>query len=162
MRKMVLVSLILVFGCSPSANDRDRATYDEENLAAVSKKMAAKSDDAIEAKLTVERYFAMIADESYDTAWQMWDNEGKAWGGDAASLAAFYQRYESFDLEVGEPTEIKILDGRQFVHVEVKARAKMKTGKRDLALSGRIMLQRDAVTQDGADWYIGGMDLRGS
>jgi len=87
MRKMVLMSLILVVGCSPSANDRDRATYDEENLAAVSKKMAAKSDDAIEAKLTVERYFAMVADESYHTAWQMWDNEGKAWGGDAASLS---------------------------------------------------------------------------
>jgi hypothetical protein len=160
MRKMVLMSLILVVGCSPSANDRDKATYDEENLAAVSKKMAATSDDAIEAKLTVERYFAMVADESYNTAWQMWDNEGKAWGGDAGSLAAFYQRYENFDPEVGQPSEVKTLDGRQFVHVEVKARAKMKTGKRDVALSGRMMLQRDLVTRDGADWYIGGMDLR--
>ncbi|WP_333567318.1 hypothetical protein [Sphingorhabdus sp.] len=154
--------LILVVGCSPSANDKDRTTYDEENRAALSKEMDGQADDAIEAKLTVERYFAMVASESYDTAWQMWDNEGKAWGGDAESLAAFYQRYESFDPEVGDPTEVKTLDGRQFVHVEVRARAKLKSNKRDIALNGRVMLQRNTEVQNGTDWFIGGMDLRGS
>ena len=162
MRNLILISSILVAGCSPSKNDRDRATYNGENLVALSKEIDGKADDAIEAKLTVERYFAMVANESYYTAWKMWDNEGKAWGGDATSLAAFYQRYESFSPEIGEPSEIKTLDGRHFIHVEVKAVGKMKANKRDIALSGKMMLQRNADMQNGSDWFIGGMDLRGS
>lgn len=90
----------------------------------------------------------------------MWGSDGEAWGGDVDSFAEFYQKYEDFDPEVGKPTEVKTLDGRQYVHVEVKARAKMRTNNRILDLTGRMMLHRDLNEQKEADWYIGGMDLR--
>lgn len=146
--------------CSPSASEGDRLSYDEENTAALRVPTASKASDTVAAQQMVQEYFALVSRQNYEAAWAMWGVDGEAWGGDVESFAEFYRKYESFDPQVGEPTEVKTLDGRQYVHVEVKARAKMRSDNRILNLNGRMMLQRDVNDQNEADWYIGGMDLR--
>lgn len=156
------VVLLGLAACSPSASEGDRLTYDEENLAALSVPAASKASATVAAQQKVQEYFALVSSQNYEAAWAMWGLDGKAWGGDVNSFAEFYGKYESFDPQVGEPTEVKTVDGRQYVHVEVKARAKMNTGNRILDLTGKMLLHRDLDEQNETDWYIGGMDLRGT
>jgi hypothetical protein len=162
MHKFVLTLLLFSAACSPSNSDRNLATYDEENRSALSKQNAASSDDvgAVAAKDTVEQYFQLIAAEQYDQAWEMWDLDGKAWGGDAQSLADHYAQYSQFEAEVGEPTEIKTLDNKQFIHVDVTASVQLNSNERLLTLKGRTMLVRALSEAKAGKWYVSGMDLR--
>lgn len=114
-----------------------------------------------EAKHTVEKYFALIRRNRFSEARLLWDHGGADSGGNAAALAASFNRFTKFTATVGDPTAIKINDNTQYIAVSTKADVTDRRTGRTYKREGTVMLRRhvDHAKRWGK-WRIWGMDLR--
>lgn len=151
---MILLVCAALSACAP-----DRPMTD--NAAAI-----ATADDTSDAQAAVEvarAYLAHLRVGDYAAARQLWGADGAESGGDVAAFTKAFRSFSKFDGRVGEPTEIKLADGKQYIVVAATVDAVMRaTGKPSLR-TGTIMLRRSADAKASADertWQIWGTDIR--
>ena len=63
----------------------------------------------------VQTYFALVADKKYPEAWALWSDGGKASGMAAKDFAASFDKYESYNAQIGAPGEIEGAAGSLYV-----------------------------------------------
>ncbi|MBY0304566.1 MAG: hypothetical protein K2W86_05380 [Sphingomonas sp.] len=164
-----LISALVVAGCSApegAANNQQMAKAPE--AATPGKKMLgdepASSPSAIAAKETVDRYFSFIRAGDYDKAYVLWGDRGGDTRGTLKTFSDGFKIYSVFEPVTGEPTAIKMTDGKQYILVtatiDVKNRKKGTTAHRE----GVVMLRRSAdpteTDPEKKEWRIWGVDIR--
>jgi hypothetical protein len=157
--------LLLAASCSqqpPTARNESAPTTAPS--AAANATVSATSPDALAAKRTVERYFALIVQKKYAEARMLWDHDGADSGGDAAALAAAYAAFSKYDPTVGSPTEIKTVGTTQYIAVAVKAQVREKRSGRENEREGPVLLRRQITRESDAGapgaWHLWGIDIR--
>lgn len=162
MRSLILLPLVVIAACSPGTQpkaDKPAAAAQPTPPA----DLPATSPAALQARDTVERYFAHIRAKRYGDAYRIWDKDGVATGGSEQDFAETFKIYSVYEPETGEPTAIKTRDGVQYVLVTATTRVKNAKDGRVANRSGTVMLRRPAAAgagESGGEWKIWGTDIR--
>ncbi|TPG12398.1 hypothetical protein [Sphingomonas oligophenolica] len=165
MRRSILFALLATAACSRSHSGSDQganaATVASSNVRGPE---ASTSASAREARSVVVRYFDLIEHHDYAGARKLWGHGGADSGGDAKAFAAIFAPYAMYEPTVGEPTDVHVADGMQYVNIGTTVHAKQaKTGK-ILDQQGPVMLRRsidpDSADTGDRDWTIWGVDIR--
>ena len=161
MRHRFILVLTLLASCSPTTSTTDKKTA-EQRVAAAPRSLPATSPEASAAKQVAEQYFAHIKRKQFAVARQLWDNDGAASGGDAAALAASFDRFTRYEPSVGAPTAITIRDGMQYIAVGAKAKVTdtLRNGRTYMREGAILLRRRDTKAGAPAPWRIWGVDLR--
>jgi hypothetical protein len=168
MRRLFVLPVLLAASCTPqkssTGNDSAPAMPASSATIAAIPPVPATSPDALAAKRTVERYFALVVQKKYAEARKLWDHDGADSGGDAAALAKSYTVFTTYAPKVGDPTEIKTVGWEQYVAVAVKVQVKEKRSGREYEREGPVLLRRQVTRKTGATspglWHIWGIDIR--
>lgn len=159
-----------ITACSPdnARNDQAAAVGSPAAAAADNDGMLgaepASSPSAVAARQTVERYFTLIDQKNYRDAYLLWGEQGGDTRGTLEKFEATFKPYSEYRQQVGEPTAIKVAEGKQYILVtatiDVKNRKTGKAAHRE----GTVMLRRSAdpkeTAPDKKDWRIWGTDIR--
>lgn len=174
MRRFVILSLVACAGCSSRAPDAANtaaaakpAAVASTTATGVNGMRGAESKDsasAAEAKATVIRYFALIKRHDLAGARLLWGNHGEDTRGPPKAFADSITMYSKYVAKVGDPTEIKLADGQQYIAVETALHVKLKATGGVAERTGVVMLRRSAdprtTDADKRDWRIWGTDIR--
>lgn len=175
MRLLFALPLFLAAGCEPHGGGNTAAPAASESPAVPPVSPAdaaagmrgpelASSPSAQEAKLVVQLYYTLIAQRRYAAARKLWGQGGAESGGDVAAFAKGFERYAAYASEVGEPTDIKSSDGKQYISVHVTVTAQRKGSTQISTIDGPILLRRASdptePDADKRDWRIWGADVR--
>lgn len=76
----------------------------------------------------LEAYFARIEQRNYADAWQMWSDEGRASGRNAADFAADFGRYREYHANIGRPGAIEGAAGLLHIEVPVQIYGRLADG----------------------------------
>jgi membrane-bound inhibitor of C-type lysozyme len=113
----------------------------------------------------VQTYFALVADRKYAEARNLWSDGGKASGMAAKDFAASFDKYESYNAEIGAPGEIEGAAGSLYVEVPVVVYGKLKTGE-PVNMKGEVRLRRvndvPGSTPEQRQWHIAETELKPS
>ena len=113
----------------------------------------------------VQTYFALVADKKYAEAWNLWSDGGKASGMSAGDFAASFDKYASYNAEIGAPGEIEGAAGSLYVAVPVVVYGKLKTGE-PVNMKGQVRLRRvnevPGATPEQLRWHIAETALKPS
>jgi len=106
----------------------------------------------------VQTYYAHLGAGAYDKAWKLWSDGGKASG--QASADAFirsFDRYASYNAQVGAPGEIEGAAGSLYVSVPVVIYGRLKSGP-EVHEKGAARLRRvndvPGSTAEQRKWHI--------
>lgn len=165
MRPLILLPLVVMAACSPG--DQPKAgkagtAVKPAPAATLPADLPATSPAALQARETVERYFAHIRARQYGDAYRIWDKDGAAAGGTEREFAESFKIYSVYEPKTGEPTAIKTRDGVQYVLVTATTRVKNAKDGRVANRSGTVMLRRPAAAGGSSEgeWKIWGTDIR--
>lgn len=98
-------------------------------------------DSAQGAADVVQTYFALIGEKKYADAWRLWSDGGKASGMSAQAFAESFEKYASYNAEIGAPGEIEGAAGSLYVEVPVVVYGRLKTGG-EVHMKGPVRLRR--------------------
>jgi hypothetical protein len=109
-------------------------------------------EDRSDAAATLKRYYARIEAGDYDAAWSMRSGDS---GEDARRrFADNFRLYQSYQADVGAPSEPVQANGWAYVEVPVMIRGKFRGGK-GFASAGSVTLRRaTSGAAAGAGWRI--------
>ncbi len=158
LRAAMLAGVMFIASCSGQGQRNEQAPASPSPTATP---LLADQQDA---KATVAKYFDLIAHRDYDAARKLWGNGGADTRGTPVQFARSFTQYTRYDPSVGEPTEIKTTQGKQYILVQASLHVVMKGTGRISDREGVMMLSRSADRQNGnpdqRDWRIWGVDLR--
>lgn len=124
-----------------------------------------KPDSAQGAANVVQTYYALLGDKKYAEAFKLWSDGGKASGQTAKAFAAGFDKYESYNAEVGAPGDIEGAAGSLYVEVPVVIYGVLKTGQ-PVHMKGDVRLRRVNDVPGSSDeqrqWHIAQADLKPS
>lgn len=113
----------------------------------------------------VQTYYALVAEKKYPEAWALWSDGGKASGMAAKDFAASFDKYESYNAQIGAPGEIEGAAGSLYVEVPVVIYGKLKTGG-PVHMKGEVRLRRvndvPGATPAQLNWHIAETALKPS
>lgn len=113
----------------------------------------------------VQTYFALVADKKYPQAWNLWSDGGKASGMSVKDFATSFDKYASYNAEIGAPGQIEGAAGSLYVEVPVVVYGKLKTGE-PVNLKGPVRLRRvndvPGATPEQLSWHIAETALKPS
>lgn len=122
-------------------------------------------DSAQGAANVVQTYYALLGDKKYAEAFKLWSDGGKASGQTAQAFAAGFDKYESYNAEIGAPGDIEGAAGSLYVEVPVVIYGKLKTGEA-VHMNGDVRLRRVNNVPGSSDeqrkWRIAQTDLKPS
>lgn len=122
-------------------------------------------DSAQGAANVVQTYYALLGDKKYQQAWNLWSDGGKASGMTAQAFAASFDKYESYNAQIGAPGAIEGGAGSMFVTVPVVIYGKLKTGA-PVHMKGDVNLRRvndvPGATDEQRKWHIADTALKSS
>ncbi|MET3526961.1 MliC family protein [Phenylobacterium koreense] len=105
----------------------------------------------------VQTYFALIGAGKYADAWKLWSDGGKASGMTAEAFAASFDRYASYNAQIGAPGRIEGAAGSLYVEVPVVIYGRLKTGE-EVHMNGPVRLRRvndvPGSTEEQRRWHI--------
>ena len=113
----------------------------------------------------VQTYFALIGAKKYDEARKLWSDGGKASGMTAQAFAASFDKYASYNAEIGAPGEIEGAAGSLYVQVPVVIYGRLKSGE-EVHMNGPVSLRRvndvPGSTEEQRRWRIAETALKPS
>lgn len=113
----------------------------------------------------VQTYFALIGAKKYAEAWRLWSDGGKASGMTAQAFAASFDKYASYNAEIGAPGEIEGAAGSLYVEVPVVIYGRLQTGE-EVHMKGPVTLRRvndvPGSTREQRRWHIAETALKPS
>lgn len=113
----------------------------------------------------VQTYFALIGEKKYGEAWNLWSDGGKASGMTAQAFAASFDKYASYNAEIGAPGEIEGAAGSLYVEVPVVIYGRLKSGE-EVHMNGPVRLRRvnnvPGSTPEQRRWHIADTALKPS
>ena len=165
MRPLVVLAALATAACSSGSPDSGTAANQAASSRAPdadSRLLEPKTSPAArDARALVIRYYDLIKERKYADARKLWGHDGADAGGDTRAFAAAFARYSLYQPTVGEPTDIHVTGGEQYVNIAVKLRAKLKKGGRIVEQEGPVMLRRPVADESGGrGWSIWGVDIR--
>lgn len=104
-----------------------------------------------DAAATLERYYAAIEAGDYDSAWAMRSGES----GDEARrrFADNFKAYQSYQADVGTPSEPVEAGGWAYVEVPVMIRGSFRGGK-PFASAGSVTVRRSTAADGDRGWRV--------
>lgn len=110
---------------------------------------AAPDPDSGEAAADVlETYYALIADHKYREAWMLWGHQGADSAMTADAFAASFDKYASYDAQIGTPGRVDAGMSQRWVEIPVTVTGKLKDGSA-FKLAGPVILHHVAREMDG-------------
>lgn len=123
------------------------------------------ADSAQGAANVVQTYYALIGAKKYAEARNLWSDGGKASGQTAQAFAAGFDKYESYNAEIGAPGDIEGAAGSLYVEVPVVIYGRLKTGEA-VHMMGDMRLRRVNNVPGSSDeqrrWHIAEAALKPS
>ena len=122
-------------------------------------------DSAQGAANVVQTYYALIGAKKYGEAFKLWSDGGKASGQTAQAFAAGFDKYASYNAEIGAPGDIEGAAGSLYVEVPVVIYGQLKTGEA-VHMKGDVRLRRVNNVPGSSDeqrkWHIAEAALKPS
>ena len=119
---------------------------------------SGEGTDASAAKQVVQRYYAAISGGDYAAARKYWENGGDASGRSAEAFAKQFDRYSSFQADIGAPGRIDAGAGQRHVDVPVTLHGTMRGGATAFRTKAVVTLHRtaavDGASADQQRWHI--------
>ncbi|WP_312160858.1 MliC family protein [Phenylobacterium sp.] len=113
----------------------------------------------------VQTYYALIGEKKYAEAWNLWSDGGKASGVTRQAFTASFDKYASYNAQIGAPGDVEGAAGSLFVSVPVVIYGQMKTGA-PVNLKGDVRLRRvndvPGSTDEQRKWRIAETALKPS
>ena len=110
-----------------------------------------------------QTYYALIGEGKYAEAWALWSDGGKASGVSQADFAKSFDRYASYNAQIGAPGDTEGGAGSIYVAVPVVIYGRLKTGA-EVHEKGEMQLRRvndvDGSTAEQRRWHIAGIDTK--
>ncbi len=110
-----------------------------------------------------QTYYAAIGEGKYGEAWALWGDGGKASGLSQADFAKGFDRYASYNAQVGAPGDPEGAAGSSYVTVPVVIYGRLKTGA-EVHETGEMQLRRvndvDGATAEQRRWHIARIDTK--
>jgi hypothetical protein len=156
MNRTVLCCLLLLAGCGgeretpQQAQKREKAAQPPMPELQPPVETARDREDRGDAAATLKLYYARIGSGDYDSAWAMRSGEA----GDEARrrFADNFRAYETYQADVGTPSEPVEAKGWAYVEVPVMIRGTFKGGK-PFSSAGSVTV-RKATSGAGGGWRI--------
>lgn len=158
MRFVAFLPLLLLAACSgdpetpQQAQKREQAAQPPMPELEPPVETAAEREERGDAAATLKRYYARIQAGDYDAAWTMRSDQA----GDAARrrFADNFRAYETYQADVGTPSEPVQAQGWAYVEVPVMIRGTFRGGK-PFSSAGSVTVRRAASGPDaGRGWRI--------
>jgi len=112
------------------------------------------ADDAI---AVLDRYFSSIGTRNYETAYNLWRNEGEASGQTYEEFVTGFHETASISWEIGDPGDIDAGAGQRFIEIPVRIVARTTAGKAQ-RFEGVYVLHHtadiDGATPEQRLWHI--------
>jgi len=112
-----------------------------------------------------QTYFALIGERKYAEARKLWSDSGQASGQSQAEFTDAFDRYESYNANIGAPGPVEGAAGSLYVEVPVVVYGRLKSG-RPINMAGKITLRRvNDVPGSAAEqrrWHVASVDLKPS
>jgi membrane-bound inhibitor of C-type lysozyme len=113
----------------------------------------------------VQTYFALIGEKKYAEAWKLWSDDGKASGMTAQAFAASFDKYASYNAQIGAPGDVEGGAGSLYVEVPVVVYGRLKSGE-EVHMNGPVQLRRvndvPGSTEEQRRWHIANTALKPS
>ena len=110
-----------------------------------------------------QTYYALIGEGKYGEAWALWGDGGKASGLSQAAFTRSFDRYASYNAEIGAPGDMEGAAGSSYVTVPVVVYGRLKTGA-EVHEKGEMQLRRvndvDGATAEQRRWHIARIDTK--
>jgi hypothetical protein len=106
-------------------------------------------EDSGDAAATLKLYYARIEAGDYDAAWEMRSGERNEVA--RRRFADNFRAYQTYQADVGTPSEPVTAGGWSYVEVPVMIRGTFRGGK-PFASGGSVTLRRSAT--DGGGWHV--------
>jgi hypothetical protein len=156
MRSIALTLLLLLAACGGPSETPQQARQPEKAAQAPMPELEPPAETAEDreasgdAAAALKRYYSRIQAGDYDAAWAMRSGEA----GDEARqrFAANFRAYESYQADVGTPSEPVAANGWAYVEVPVMIRGTFKGGK-PFSSAGSVTV-RKATSGAGGGWHI--------
>jgi hypothetical protein len=157
MRFLLLVASLLLAACGREAETAQEAERRQEAARPPMPELeppvatAQDREDSGDAASTLKRYYARIEAGDYDAAWAMRSGEN----GEAARrrFADNFRAYESYEADVGTPSEPVHAGGFAYVEVPVMIRGRFRGGK-PFASAGSVTVRRATSGEGDRDWHV--------
>jgi hypothetical protein len=158
MRFIALLPFLLVAACGTEsetprqARQREKAAQPPMPELDPPAETAQDREDSGDAAATLRRYYARIGSGDYDAAWAMRSGES----GDEARrrFADNFKAYESYQADVGTPSEPVQAQGWSFVEVPVMIRGTFRGGK-PFSSAGSVTVRKATSGPEAGDgWRI--------
>lgn len=112
----------------------------------------------------VERYFKALVAKDYHSAYLLWADKGAAVRGTERAFAETFADYAKYDPKTGDPSEIHVRDGVQYVLVSASVDVVHRHNGESWHREGTVALKRSAdravKDPDMRDWRIWSVDIR--
>ena len=110
-----------------------------------------------------QTYYALIGAGKYGEAWALWGGGGQASGVSQAAFAQGFDRYASYNAQIGAPGDMEGAMGSSYVTVPVVIYGRLKTGA-EVHETGEMQLRRvndvDGATAEQRRWHITRIDTK--
>ncbi|HEX8467297.1 MAG TPA: hypothetical protein VF620_05790 [Allosphingosinicella sp.] len=156
MRFIALSSLLVLAACGDQSNAPQEARHRDKPAQVPMPELERPAEtgqdreDSGDAATALRRYYSRVQAGDYDSAWAMRSGEA----GDEARqrFAANFRAYESYQADVGTPSEPVQSNGWAYVEVPVMIRGTFKGGK-PFSSAGSVTV-RKATSGAGGGWHI--------
>ncbi|HEY0129945.1 MAG TPA: hypothetical protein VGB57_00975 [Allosphingosinicella sp.] len=158
MRYLLLVPLLLLAACGQDPETPEQAEQRERGARPPMPELeppvetAQDREDKGDAAATLKLYYARIGSGDYDSAWAM--RSGEAGGEAQRRFADNFRAYESYQADVGTPSEPVEAQGWAYVEVPVMIRGAFRGGKPFTSAGSVTMRRATSGTEAGRGWRI--------
>ena len=116
-----------------------------------------------EARETVQRYYAFISAGQYEQAQKLWEDGGKASGRTPQQFAQQFEKYSSYQADIGEPQNTGTDSGDRTIEVPVTLHGTLRGGASAFRTKATLVLHRAAdgegAGKDRTGWHIARIDM---
>ncbi|MBW4331232.1 hypothetical protein KY084_10150 [Stakelama sp. CBK3Z-3] len=109
---------------------------------------------AAAARSAVQRYYALISAADYDHARALWDDDGQAAQRSADEFARRFDRYSSYQADIGEAGAVRSEKNDRYVTVPVTLHGTLRDGASAFRTKAKVILHRKSGSGDTAGWRI--------
>ncbi|HYW17296.1 MAG TPA: hypothetical protein VE891_14235 [Allosphingosinicella sp.] len=158
MRVTVLLGLLVLAACgderdpTPQPRQRDKAAQPPLPELEPPVETAQDREDKGDAAATLKSYYARIRSGDYDSAWSL--RSGEAGGEAERRFADNFRAYETYEADVGTPSEPVLAGGWAFVEVPVMIRGTFRGGKPFSSAGSVTMRKANSGADTGSGWRI--------